>query len=34
MKNVLKIQRARDAHWVGDGFPVRTIFPTRDSDRS
>ncbi|MFO0811098.1 MAG: pirin family protein [Gemmataceae bacterium] len=26
MKKVLSIQRAGRGHWVGDGFPVRTIF--------
>jgi redox-sensitive bicupin YhaK (pirin superfamily) len=26
MKKVLGIHRGGDAHWVGDGFPVRTIF--------
>jgi redox-sensitive bicupin YhaK (pirin superfamily) len=26
MKKVLQIQRGGHAHWVGDGFPVRTIF--------
>lgn len=25
-KRVLSIQRGGDAHWVGDGFPVRTLF--------
>ena len=26
MKKVINIQRGGPAHWVGDGFPVRTIF--------
>lgn len=26
MKKVLKVQRGGRAHWVGDGFPVRTLF--------
>lgn len=26
MKKILIIQRGGDVHWVGDGFPVRTIF--------
>lgn len=26
MKKVLKVQRAGNGHWVGDGFPVRTVF--------
>jgi redox-sensitive bicupin YhaK (pirin superfamily) len=26
MKNVLSIHRAREPHWVGDGFPVHTVF--------
>jgi redox-sensitive bicupin YhaK (pirin superfamily) len=26
MKNVLSIHKAGDPHWVGDGFPVRTVF--------
>ncbi len=26
MKKLAKIHRAADAHWVGDGFPVRTMF--------
>jgi redox-sensitive bicupin YhaK (pirin superfamily) len=26
MKKLLSIQRNASAHWVGDGFPVRTIF--------
>jgi len=26
MKNVLGIYKAGEPHWVGDGFPVRTVF--------
>ena len=26
MKTLSRIYRATDAHWVGDGFPVRTVF--------
>jgi len=26
MKNILSIHRAGEPHWVGDGFPVRTVF--------
>lgn len=26
MKQLSKIQRASEGHWVGDGFPVRTMF--------
>jgi redox-sensitive bicupin YhaK (pirin superfamily) len=26
MKDILSIHRAEEGHWVGDGFPVRTIF--------
>lgn len=26
MKKVLKVQRGGHSHWVGDGFPVRTVF--------
>lgn len=26
MKNVISIHRQREGHWVGDGFPVHTIF--------
>jgi redox-sensitive bicupin YhaK (pirin superfamily) len=26
MKKLLAIHRVEDTHWVGDGFPVRTIF--------
>jgi hypothetical protein len=30
MKNVLRIHRLGEAHWVGDGFPVHTIFSYQD----
>lgn len=30
MKTVLKKQRADTPHWVGDGFPVRTLFSYND----
>lgn len=26
MKQVVSIERRPSAHWVGDGFPVRTVF--------
>ena len=26
MKTLSRVYRATDAHWVGDGFPVRTVF--------
>ena len=26
MKALSRVYRATDAHWVGDGFPVRTVF--------
>jgi redox-sensitive bicupin YhaK (pirin superfamily) len=26
MKNILSISKATEQHWVGDGFPVRTVF--------
>lgn len=26
MKKLLRIHRSADRHWVGDGFPVRTLF--------
>ena len=25
MKNVLRIHRQPEGHWVGDGFPVHTV---------
>ena len=30
MKKVLSIHRGGEAHWVGDGFPVRTVFHYQD----
>ncbi len=30
MKNILSIHHGGEAHWVGDGFPVRTIFSYQD----
>ena len=34
MKKLLDIQRNHPSHWVGDGFPVRTMFSYHDpSDR-
>lgn len=29
LKKVLGVYGAASSHWVGDGFPVRTVFPTR-----
>jgi redox-sensitive bicupin YhaK (pirin superfamily) len=29
-KKVLGVYGAASSHWVGDGFPVRTIFPSYD----
>jgi redox-sensitive bicupin YhaK (pirin superfamily) len=26
MKKLSRVYRAADTHWVGDGFPVRTVF--------
>ncbi|GIK98540.1 MAG: hypothetical protein BroJett029_27490 [Alphaproteobacteria bacterium] len=36
MKRVSRLYRAAEAHWVGDGFPVRTMFSynTHGSDIS
>ena len=31
MKKILKVEKAESGHWVGDGFPVRTIFSYQDS---
>ncbi|MGI8923388.1 MAG: hypothetical protein ACR2HJ_05010 [Fimbriimonadales bacterium] len=25
MKQILSVHRAPEKHWVGDGFPVRTV---------
>src|SRR2546426_702955 len=30
MKNVRSIHRGDEAHWVGDGFPVHTVFSYQD----
>lgn len=30
MKKLSKIQKSQSSHWVGDGFPVRTIFTYQD----
>ena len=30
MKKVLSIHRGGEAHWVGDGFPVHTVFSYQD----
>jgi redox-sensitive bicupin YhaK (pirin superfamily) len=32
-KRVLGIRASTDAHWVGDGFPVRTLFSYHDSGK-
>ncbi len=34
MKKIIGIHRSTDAHWVGDGFPVRTVFNYQDAARS
>src|ERR1051326_2162551 len=31
MKKLIRVQTKSDSHWVGDGFPVRTIFSYNDS---
>lgn len=28
-KDVLSVHKAASSHWVGDGFPVRTVFPSQ-----
>jgi redox-sensitive bicupin YhaK (pirin superfamily) len=33
MKKVTSIHRGSEGHWVGDGFPVRTIFSYHDKAR-
>jgi redox-sensitive bicupin YhaK (pirin superfamily) len=33
MKDVLSIHRGGDAHWVGDGFPVHTVFSYQNLER-
>ncbi len=32
MKSVVEIRRNANVHWVGDGFPVRSIFSPGDAD--
>lgn len=32
-KRVLGVRGTEDAHWVGDGFPVRTLFSYHDSGK-
>lgn len=32
VKNLHSIQRGVDRHWVGDGFPVRTLFSSCGSE--
>jgi redox-sensitive bicupin YhaK (pirin superfamily) len=34
LKGVLQVRGAPEAHWVGDGFPVRTMFHYEDSSIS
>jgi redox-sensitive bicupin YhaK (pirin superfamily) len=34
MKNVTRIQRSTDSHWVGNGFPVRTVFSYQNAGLS
>jgi quercetin 2,3-dioxygenase len=34
MKNVNRIQRSTDSHWVGNGFPVRTVFSYQNAGLS
>jgi len=29
-KRLRSVQRSADRHWVGDGFPVRTLFAYPD----
>src|SRR5512139_1404339 len=31
MKKILDVRRDAPAHWVGDGFPVRTLFSYQDA---
>src|ERR1043165_8553989 len=33
MKKLLRIKRNTDTHWVGNGFPVRTVFSSHDMGR-
>jgi redox-sensitive bicupin YhaK (pirin superfamily) len=34
MKNVSRIQRSTDSHWMGNGFPVRTVFSYQNAGLS
>ena len=34
MKNVIEILRAQGSHWVGDGFPVRSLFGYQGDTRA
>jgi quercetin 2,3-dioxygenase len=34
MKNANRIQRSTDSHWVGNGFPVRTVFSYQNAGLS
>ncbi|HEY5289872.1 MAG TPA: pirin family protein, partial [Caulobacteraceae bacterium] len=33
MRNLLAVMKAPAGHWVGDGFPVRSLFSPRESER-
>ena len=33
MKTLIEIKRNAEPHWVGNGFPVRTVFSTHDAGR-
>ena len=34
MKTLIEILRSRRGHWVGDGFPVRSLFSYNDDTRT
>ena len=34
MKRIQRMQRSTGSHWVGDGFPVRTVFSYQDAGLS
>ena len=34
MKNINRIERSTDSHWVGNGFPVRTVFSYQNTGLS
>ncbi|MGP1693258.1 MAG: pirin family protein, partial [Giesbergeria sp.] len=34
MKDISRIQRSTDSHWVGNGFPVRTVFSYQNAGLS